>query len=363
MCKNRLIIAAAGAGKTTYLVKEALKIKNKNVLLTTFTDANEEEIRKKIIGENGCIPGNVTIQTWFSFLLQHGVKPYQGGIFEKRINGLSLVGGQSRQFTKESDIEKFYFDNNKRIFSDKISRFVLKCNKQNNGKVINRLTRIYSHIFIDEVQDLAGFDLEILKLFFCSASNILLVGDPRQGTYSTNNSSKNKQFKRDRIVNFFDDIEIQKQVKIDCTSLTTNFRSNQKICDFANKIFPNHAKTTSGQNESTSHDGVFLVREKDIEVYFKKYPCCVQLRDSIREKRINKKYSVFNFGNSKGLSFDRTLIYPTKPILDWIKDDESNLKPMSRCRFYVAVTRSKHSVGIVYDYEDGENINGIDKFR
>ena len=40
MSKNELIIAAAGSGKTTYLVREALKIKDENVLVTTFTDEN-----------------------------------------------------------------------------------------------------------------------------------------------------------------------------------------------------------------------------------------------------------------------------------------------------------------------------------
>jgi DNA helicase-2/ATP-dependent DNA helicase PcrA len=95
MAKNELIIAAAGSGKTTYLVKEALKIKDKNILITTYTDANEEEIKKTFIFENGVIPNNVTIQTWYSFMIQHGVKPYQGGIFEHRIDGLNLVNGQS----------------------------------------------------------------------------------------------------------------------------------------------------------------------------------------------------------------------------------------------------------------------------
>ena len=47
MKNNRLIVAAAGSGKTTFLVEEALKIKDKNVLMTTFTEANEAEIKKK----------------------------------------------------------------------------------------------------------------------------------------------------------------------------------------------------------------------------------------------------------------------------------------------------------------------------
>ena len=48
MCKNKLIIAAAGSGKTTFLVKEAIRVKDQNVLITTYTEANESEIRKNI---------------------------------------------------------------------------------------------------------------------------------------------------------------------------------------------------------------------------------------------------------------------------------------------------------------------------
>jgi DNA helicase-2/ATP-dependent DNA helicase PcrA len=362
MCKNKLVIAAAGSGKTTYLVKEALKIQDKNVLVTTFTEANEEEIKKKFTVEGGGVPGNVIVRTWFSFLLEHGVKPYQGGIFEERVNGLSLVSGQSKKFVKESEVEKYYFDHNHKIYSDKISKFILECNKQNDGKVINRLTRIYPHIFIDEVQDLAGYDLEFLKLLFASRSNIVLVGDPRQGTYSTNNSSKNKKYKKSQIVYFFENDEIQSNLVIDSDSLTTNYRSNQKICNISNKIFPDHVATNSGQNESTKHDGIFFVREEDIESYLKEYPCCIQLRDKVTEKRIKKQHAAINFGNSKGLSFERVLIYPTAPIMNWIKDNNAELAPTSRCKFYVAVTRAKYSVGIVYNYVDDEAVDGIEKY-
>ena len=62
---SSLIIAAAGAGKTTFLVKKALEI-SENVLITTYTDANEQSIRDKFYEINGCIPSNVTIMPWFS---------------------------------------------------------------------------------------------------------------------------------------------------------------------------------------------------------------------------------------------------------------------------------------------------------
>lgn len=91
---NRLIIAAAGSGKTTYLVRQAMQ-QSDSVLITTYTIANELEIRKKFVELNGCVPHNVTIQTWYSFLLQHGVRPFQGVVLDDKINGMILVNEKS----------------------------------------------------------------------------------------------------------------------------------------------------------------------------------------------------------------------------------------------------------------------------
>lgn len=351
---NKLIIAAAGSGKTTFLVEEALKQKEGKVLITTYTQANEAEIRKKIIETNKCIPENVTVQTWFSFLLQHGVRPFQGVLFEKKIKGLILVNSQSgvKGYTKtkqpiyfgeEKEFEKHYFSNALKIYSDKLSKFVFRCNEKSNGNVIDRISRIYSHIFIDEVQDLAGYDLELLKLFFNCSSTTQLVGDPRQGTYSTNSAQKNKQFKKANIVNFFTD-QIDNLTKDD-TSLMTNYRCNKPICDLSNKLFPNFQATTSGNNDTTEHSGVFLIKEQDIENYLQKFEP-IQLRDSKRTI-VNEKYRVMNFGEAKGLSFDRVLIYPTEPFIKWLKDNNAELAETSRSKLYVAITRARHSVAII----------------
>ena len=92
---NKLIIAAAGAGKTTHLVNEALRITSDKVLITTFTESNEQEIKKKFFEQKGCIPSNVVVQTWFSFLIQQGVKPYQSFLYEDKVTGLLLVNKKS----------------------------------------------------------------------------------------------------------------------------------------------------------------------------------------------------------------------------------------------------------------------------
>jgi len=385
MNKNRLFIAAAGSGKTSLLVDESLKSGNKKVLITTYTQANEAEIRKKIIERNKCIPENISVQTWFSFLLKHGVKPFQGSLFEKKIKGFILVNFQSGlkgykipcpeckknrvikvcnkcqypfYFSEEKEFDKFYFNKGLKIYSDKLSKFVYRCNQQTSGRVIDRISKIYNRILIDEVQDLAGYDLELLKLLFNSNSEILLVGDPRQGTYSTNSASKNKQFKKSNIIYFFQDKKMQ--LKTDEESLLVNYRSNKKICDFSNRLFPDFPQTTSGNEKITGHDGIFLIKKQDICNYLREYQP-MQLRDS-KAKAVNDNYKVMNFGESKGLSFDRVIIYPTQPFIKWLENNNAELPATSRSKFYVSITRAKYSIGIVVD-KDNHSIDGIPYYQ
>lgn len=357
MKTNKLIIAAAGAGKTTFLVNEALKQEDGNVLITTYTRANEEEIRKKIIEINKCIPENITIQTWFSFLLTHGVRPYQGCLFENEIKGMILVNNQSAMYVKESDITKHYFTDGQKMYSDKISKFVFRCNQKSDGAVIDRLSRIYSHIFIDEVQDLAGYDLELLKLLFGSDSNIHMVGDPRQVTYLTHNERKYTKYKYGRIEDFIRNECKKSNCEIDEETLNSSYRNNELICSFSSKLYPTFTACTSNQKEVTKHDGVYLVKKQDIKRYLEAYNP-VQLRYNIKVD-VDKSYKTVNFGDSKGLTLDRVLIYPTGKFVKWLINNNSDLTPTSRSKFYVAITRARYSVGIVYDFDSSLKIEGV----
>jgi len=374
MNKNRLIIAAAGSGKTTRLVRDALSIENGNVLITTFTDGNEQEIRNKIIRINKCIPKNITVQTWFSFLLQHGVRPYQGvmadDLFYKRI-GFCLFEGKSGfrfrdksgrpVYWGESDTYNFYFTKNLRIYSDKIAKFVFECNQITNNEVIYRLSRIYSAIFIDEVQDLAGWDLELLKLLFASGSTIQMGGDPRQGTYSTNDSSLHKRYRNGKVKEFIEEKCKKGACSIDTNSLNKSHRNNKWICAFASKLYPEHVACEpcdceDCRKDTPSHLGVFLIKQADVNIYYERYKPITKLH--YREARLPD----LNYGASKGLGFDRVLIYPTEKIRRFLKSGDLSEIESVRAKFYVAVTRARHSVGIVCDYDDGEYVEGIRKY-
>ena len=43
-------------------------------------------------------------------------------------------------------------------------------------------------------------------------------------------------------------------------------------------------------------------------------------------------------------------ILPTKPMRRWLSDPATDLKPQSRAKFYVALTRGRYSVAIAMDW-------------
>lgn len=398
MNNNKLLISAAGSGKTTYIVDEALELdKTKKILITTYTIENESEIRNKILGKRKSIPSNITIQGWFTFLLQHGVRPFQGSmddmLFDIDVKGMLLSGGDSsikrdkmgkpiifrgRPLTwGEKDFDKFYFTSSWKIYSDKISKFIVGCNVKTKGDIIDRLSRIYSHIFIDEIQDLAGYDLELIKLLFQSKINTVLVGDPRQVTYKTNHYRKYTKYKNGKIKEFVEN-ELGNKIHcdIDEKTLKLSHRNNKQICDYSSKLYPEFEKTEPCKceicrNKETEHEGVFLVRRKDIGLYLKTFKP-TQLIWS-KTTRVNPNYPSLTFGKSKGKTIDRVLVYPTPNIKKWIKDNtfdftevkNGKLKPIKdvREKFYVALTRASHSTAIIYDYKENENIEGIKKWK
>jgi len=377
MSKDEIIISAAGSGKTQYIVDQALN-KNGKILITTFTEANEAELITRIINKAGCIPQNICIQTWFSFLIKHGVKPFKAKIYPHKVRGMVLVNQQSGikyrmkngipVYYKESEIEKHYFSNDGKIYSDKIAKFTLLCNYETNGYVIDRLSKIYSHIFIDEAQDLASYDLDLLRLLFISPINLLLVCDPRQTIYQTHHATKNKKYSEGKITDFIIEKCNDLAIDIDESSLGVSHRNNEAICSLSSKLYPEYpiskpCNCVKGKCRlSNPHEGIFLVRKNDINHYLEEYNP-MQLRLNKNTKLINKSFSYMNFGISKGKSFDRVLIFPTKEMCDWLLDNNKSLKYRTRAHFYVAITRAKYSVGIVYDFPENTDIEGIKKYE
>jgi DNA helicase-2/ATP-dependent DNA helicase PcrA len=363
---NTLIIAAAGSGKTTWIVRRALEQSNGNVLITTYTDANATEIVNKIIELNRSVPEYITVQPWFTFLLQHGVRPYQGKMFPNKIKGLLFVNEQSVLYVKDTDVKKHYFSLSSKIYSDKLSKFVIRSNEKSKGAVVDRLQRIYTHLYIDEVQDLAGYDLDILQLLFSSNSEVLLVGDPRQVTYLTHHAKLHSPYRNGEIKKFITDKRLA--CTIDDTTLNKSHRNNAPICFFSSRLYPKLPASEpcdcpKCRNTPPDHAGVFLVKETDINKYRTLYHPIV-LRQQLA------KEGEWTYGSSKGLGFDRVLIYPTQAIIKYLKDGKLTKTQKGKvkdafdvAKFYVALTRARYSVAIVFDFKNEAYIEGLIKWN
>ena len=203
---------------------------------------------------------------------------------------------------------------------------------------IKRLEEIYSNIYFDEIQDLVGYDIDLLRLLMESNIAITCCGDSKQATFTTHVAKKNKKQTGKNIWLFFSELEANGLVQIERKLASRRF--NWDICCFANAIYPAGDAITTIMEEVTEHDGVFLINEADVEVY-SKYFCPQVLRFDARTKI---EGPCLNFGVCKGETFDRVLIYPNGKLNVFVLKGNALDHPE---KYYVGVTRSRYSIAFV----------------
>jgi len=345
LSKNRVIIACAGSGKTTQLVEEALAHQDRRILIVTYTISNTREIINKFGELNSGVPKHVDVMTWYGFLLRECARPYQRSMYtDKRIESIQFKQKQSARYSSETDIKRHYFMRGEFIYSDKIAKFVVKCNEVSGQLVTSRLGQVYTDIFIDEFQDLAGWDLDVIEMLMQSEISITMVGDPRQHTYATNNAPKNKQHLGANVLNLVEKWRKKRLCKVESRDKT--YRCNSAICEFANRLWPGLPPMESLQSNETGHDGIFLVGEDVVPEYIKCFKPQI-LRYDKRTK--NYGFDAMNFGVAKGRQFKRVLVVPTKGIKKYLQNGDIKEVKKSKDKFYVAITRAMHSVAFVYN--------------
>lgn len=340
MPENTAILAVAGSRKTETVIERALAYPSQRTLITTYTLENLAQITRRIQERIGVVPANVSVMSWFSFLMAHAVRPYQHSVLGEIdfIQGLNFLGEHGR-FARKSEPQQYFLDSNHDIYRNGVSDFACAANESSDGAVIGRLQECFDHIYIDEVQDLVGYDLEFLDLLFKSELDITVVGDPRQFTLETNTSPKNKRYRGPGLIDWLKE-------RSDICALEerlTSHRCNQQICDLASSIFPELDALQSERAPSHGPDGVHFVKPSDLSRYVAAYRPRV-----LRWNRASNTHGLeaINIGVSKGSTYERVLIFPTTPMKKFIATGNvANFK--SREKLYVAVTRACHSVAFV----------------
>ena len=148
--------------------------------------------------------------------------------------------------------------------------------------------------------------------------------------------------------------------------MNKSYRNNEMICDFSSKLYPNiKAVQSCSANQNTGHDGVFYIKLNEVNKYLSLYSLdrIIQLRDKKNSatKYINSKYPIMNFGKSKGLEYDRVLIFTIPIFINILENLDNNGHSDYRAKLYVAITRAKHSVTFVSDKELDKY--GINKYN
>ena len=349
MQSNNIIrVEAAGAGKTYNICKEALERaanteSNKRVLLLSYTNRGVGAIKDEVCKQNmGVIDSKIDIMTWYSFILNELVKPYQNVIFGiNEIKSIDFTDAYGKVNYGKTGTRGRYVTSNGYVKSKEIAELVLQINKKSQGKVMNRLSRVYSRIFIDEVQDMAGYDLDIIATLMYSDIEVICVGDNKQATFKTNNSIRNKSKSGTKIWDFFQKLISEDVVEVQKNLISRRF--NQEICSFANRVYPNENNIGTSMNEKTDHDGVILLNKNDVQKYYNYYRPIVLKYD---KKTSTDCYQSFNFGECKGMTFERVLIYPNGPFKDFLLKGKALKTPQ---KYYVAATRAKYSIAFVMD--------------
>lgn len=375
MSNNKLYIAAAGSGKTRLLIEEAEEEMqhlptNKKIAIVTFTINNQNNISERLIHDFKVIPSQIKVMGWYTFVLNYWIKPFKGDVIPELYDhhvGLLRVEGTSglvktgknnyRHTTSKSNPRTYYMSPDRRIYSDKLSQMAQECFDKNFEVLPKRLSDIFSTIYIDEVQDLATYDWELIRLMAITQQvNLRMFGDPRQSIISTAKGAKNKKFlgRPDRYVENQVNKRRKTYIDIDDHTLSVSHRCVEDICVFTNRLLPDYPPTHScncddcvgSRRQFPFEKGVFVIKEAFVDDYIAKYNPISLVWDKKHREGIRTRY-VYNYGDSKGMEANATLIYLTKGLVDFIRRDGAELSDFTRKKFYVAVTRARFACALV----------------
>jgi len=375
---RKLIIASAGAGKTYRIVEESIQriASGSKVLLVTYTENNQAEIIKKFKQLGGEDRDKFHVKGLFTFLLEDIIRPYQRCIFQDRIESINFDGqsdphkypngkrklGSGEIIDGLNNPTHYLTSNKKKAYTTYIAKLATRVIEESNSKPIARLEGIYSHIYFDEVQDLVGWDYEVLKgLAMSKKLGITCVGDFRQTIYDTAVTTKQPKTSQQKLGSF-------KKMEFVPELMNVNRRSIQSICDIADSIHANegYEKMQSLVEEVPEkyreHTGVFIVKKTDsIRYVLKHKPTLLRLNVGSGKEFEQTSIAKINFGKSKGMGFARVLVLPTQPYIDYLKGNKNifdkNKTDESKNKLYVAMTRAKYSLSFIIPDELADKCN------
>ncbi len=121
------------------------------------------------------------------------------------------------------------------------------------------------------------------------------------------------------------------------------------------------SNVTDISDEFEDHVGIFTVSSGAVETYLQRYNPVILRQNRSTRGDICEGFNAQNFGEAKGLGFDRVLILPTENYSRFLQGDPRPLRTarteQALNKLYVAITRARYSVAFLFDEEP--SIEGV----
>ena len=338
---KRVIFAVAGSGKTTYIVESLSS--EKRSLIVTYTNGNHENLFRKILQKfDGVWPDNITVMSYFQFLYRFCYRPFLSDRWKAK--GLYFDSNPNNRISQRK-IE-YYMTSGRYFYSNRLSLFLEKTGVLND--IRNRIETYFDEFIVDEVQDIAGRDFNFLEQLMDANVNMLFVGDFYQHTYDTSRDGNvNKNLFEDR--GKYEKRFLKKGFVLDANLLSGSWRCSQNVCEYVSNqlgiaIVSNRPETECGN--------IYLIEDAD----------CI--RQVMNDKNIIKLHfrngpehgaGHKNWGETKGEDFyqDVCVVLNKTTAKSYEKGTLNQLKPSTRNKLYVAITRAHRNVYFVKEEDLG----------
>lgn len=292
-----LVIAGAGSGKTTVLVRRiAYIIKNRgvspyNILAITFTNKAAAEMKKRI----GDILGGVADNMWIGTFHSRCVRILRGcidrlgygkdfviydsadsktllkecyreeNIDEKNfpVNTVrTIISNAKNDAMDENTFENLYSNDFRMATVSKIYKKYQQKLRRNNAldfddiilntvkilstepDILERYQDMFRYILVDEYQDTNNLQYLLINLLAQKYQNICVVGDDDQSIYKFRGANIGN------ILSFEEDFADAKRITLD-----QNYRSTQNILDAANTVISNNTQRMGKELWTSNGEG------------------------------------------------------------------------------------------------------------
>lgn len=206
----------------------------------------------------------------------------------------------------------------------------------------NRLSKYFDILMIDEIQDFAGHDFNLLISIVKAPLDILLVGDFYQHTFDTSRDGKVNSTLHDDYSRYKSAFE-RMGLKVDTTSLIKSYRCNPEICLFIKEkigieIESHRSSSSTITIVNNTEEALDIFRNNSIIKLFyqehQKYTCHSR-----------------NWGECKGEDkyVDVCVVLNKTTWNQYRKGSLDNLPAQTKNKLYVACSRTKGNMFIVSD--------------